>query len=128
VVRDLGTADVDARLEELLIDGILYAFQEQARHFTFRLALCPKTLLAAQPVPPCMLCCAKAWQQQTAGLTPCPLDHLTCTRSCQQWVKACLSLLLSAGWLHLDDVHGRHCVVTDQVQYCASKHADGPES
>ena len=29
VVRDLGTADVDARLEELLIDGILYAFQEQ---------------------------------------------------------------------------------------------------
>lgn len=31
VVRDLGTADVDARLEELLIDGILYAFQEQVR-------------------------------------------------------------------------------------------------
>ena len=29
VVRDLGTADIDARLEELLIDGILYAFQEQ---------------------------------------------------------------------------------------------------
>ena len=28
-MRDLGTADVDARLEELLIDGILYAFQEQ---------------------------------------------------------------------------------------------------
>ena len=26
VVSDLGTADVDARLEELLIDGILYAF------------------------------------------------------------------------------------------------------
>ena len=29
MVRDLGTADIDARLEELLIDGILYAFQEQ---------------------------------------------------------------------------------------------------
>ena len=29
VVQDLGTADIDARLEELLIDGILYAFQEQ---------------------------------------------------------------------------------------------------
>lgn len=29
VVSALGTADVDARLEELLIDGILYAFQEQ---------------------------------------------------------------------------------------------------
>ena len=30
VVSDLGSADIDARLEELLIDGILYAFQEQA--------------------------------------------------------------------------------------------------
>ena len=29
VVKDLGSADLDARLEELLIDGILYAFQEQ---------------------------------------------------------------------------------------------------
>ena len=29
VVTELGTADIDARLEELLIDGILYAFQEQ---------------------------------------------------------------------------------------------------
>ena len=30
VVHDLGSSDLDARLEELLIDGILYAFQEQA--------------------------------------------------------------------------------------------------
>ena len=29
VVEALGTADIDARLEEQLIDGILYAFQEQ---------------------------------------------------------------------------------------------------
>ena len=29
VIEKLGTADVDARLEELLVDGILYAFQEQ---------------------------------------------------------------------------------------------------
>ncbi len=29
VVADLGAADIDARLEEVLIDGILYAFQEQ---------------------------------------------------------------------------------------------------
>jgi len=29
VVANLGTSDVDQRLEELLIDGILYAFQEQ---------------------------------------------------------------------------------------------------
>jgi splicing factor 3B subunit 1 len=29
VVASLGASDIDARLEELLIDGILYAFQEQ---------------------------------------------------------------------------------------------------
>ena len=29
VVAKLGVSDIDARLEELLIDGILYAFQEQ---------------------------------------------------------------------------------------------------
>jgi splicing factor 3B subunit 1 len=29
VVTSLGTSDIDARLEELLIDGILFAFQEQ---------------------------------------------------------------------------------------------------
>ncbi len=29
MMSDLGSADIDARLEELLIDGILYAFQEQ---------------------------------------------------------------------------------------------------
>lgn len=34
VVRQLGTADIDARLEELLIDGILYAYQEQVGRFS----------------------------------------------------------------------------------------------
>ncbi|KAI0216636.1 U2 snRNP component prp10 [Massospora cicadina] len=29
VITSLGVADIDARLEEMLIDGILYAFQEQ---------------------------------------------------------------------------------------------------
>ena len=29
IIEKLGTADIDARLEELLIDGVLYAFQEQ---------------------------------------------------------------------------------------------------
>ena len=29
VVSQLGVSDIDARLEELLIDGILYDFQEQ---------------------------------------------------------------------------------------------------
>ena len=30
VVKELGAADLDARMEELLVDGMLYAFQEQA--------------------------------------------------------------------------------------------------
>jgi splicing factor 3B subunit 1 len=30
VVQNLGAADLDVRLEEQLVDGILYAFQEQA--------------------------------------------------------------------------------------------------
>ena len=30
IMSTLGAADIDQRLEELLIDGILYAFQEQA--------------------------------------------------------------------------------------------------
>jgi len=30
IITNIGAADVDARLEELLLDGILYAFQEQA--------------------------------------------------------------------------------------------------
>uniref|UniRef100_A0A3Q7H8E3 MI domain-containing protein n=1 Tax=Solanum lycopersicum TaxID=4081 RepID=A0A3Q7H8E3_SOLLC len=29
VIVNLGASDIDSRLEELLIDGILYAFQEQ---------------------------------------------------------------------------------------------------
>ena len=29
IVKNQGVSDVDLRLEELLIDGILYAFQEQ---------------------------------------------------------------------------------------------------
>lgn len=29
VISNLGAADIDARLEELLVDGVLYAFQEQ---------------------------------------------------------------------------------------------------
>ena len=29
IIANLGAADIDSRLEEQLIDGILYAFQEQ---------------------------------------------------------------------------------------------------
>ncbi|CAN0526424.1 unnamed protein product, partial [Laminaria digitata] len=31
VIQNLGAADIDTRLEEQLIDGILFAFQEQVR-------------------------------------------------------------------------------------------------
>ena len=60
VVSDLGTADVDARLEELLIDGILYAFQEQVR---------------AQP---CAAIFAKAGSMY-AGRDTSAMKQLTCT-------------------------------------------------
>ncbi len=31
IVSQMGATDIDARLEEQLIDGILYAFQEQSQ-------------------------------------------------------------------------------------------------
>ena len=36
---NLGAADIDARLEEQLIDGILYAFQEQTNEVSSYLPL-----------------------------------------------------------------------------------------
>ena len=35
VMSNLGAADIDSRLEEQLIDGILYAFQEQTTEASF---------------------------------------------------------------------------------------------
>lgn len=35
IMGNLGAADVDSRLEEQLIDGILYAFQEQTTEVSF---------------------------------------------------------------------------------------------
>ena len=35
IMGNLGAADVDSRLEEQLIDGILYAFQEQTTEVCF---------------------------------------------------------------------------------------------
>lgn len=37
VMSNLGSAEIDARLEEQLIDGILYAFQEQSTEVRFSL-------------------------------------------------------------------------------------------
>lgn len=34
IMANLGSADIDSRLEEQLIDGILYAFQEQTNEVT----------------------------------------------------------------------------------------------
>jgi len=34
IVQNLGVADFDSRLEELLVDGIIYAFQEQQQEET----------------------------------------------------------------------------------------------
>lgn len=34
IMANLGAADIDSRLEEQLIDGILYAFQEQTTEVT----------------------------------------------------------------------------------------------
>lgn len=40
VISSLGAADIDARLEELLVDGILYAFQEQVGDLLFVMFQC----------------------------------------------------------------------------------------
>ena len=34
IMANLGSSDIDSRLEEQLIDGILYAFQEQTNEVT----------------------------------------------------------------------------------------------
>ncbi len=39
VVTNLGAADIDPRLEERLLDGMLYAFQEQVRCLPFAFCL-----------------------------------------------------------------------------------------
>ena len=49
VMNNLGAADIDARLEEQLIDGILYAFQEQTNEVnTFLFVI----LFNTQSLPP----------------------------------------------------------------------------
>ena len=42
IMGGLGSADIDSRLEEQLIDGILYAFQEQTTEVIYRVS--PKKL------------------------------------------------------------------------------------
>ena len=40
IMGNLGSADIDSRLEEQLIDGILYAFQEQTNEVSKMVVLC----------------------------------------------------------------------------------------
>ena len=40
IMGNLGSADIDSRLEEQLIDGILYAFQEQTNEVCKFLKCC----------------------------------------------------------------------------------------
>lgn len=49
VMNNLGAADIDARLEEQLIDGILYAFQEQTNEVNTFLFV---VLFNTQSLPP----------------------------------------------------------------------------
>lgn len=86
VMSNLGAADLDARLEELLIDGILYAFQEQVRPRST--ALCPCSVPMSMPGP-----CVHAFHEQVGpgSTTPCPcpvprlhsLRLLLCQHQCQ---------------------------------------------
>ena len=81
VVRDLGSADIDARLEELLIDGILYAFQEQACTPRFDPPASRPLLFARcsgpQPLPSCQTSGLAAKQAAVPELGLCSkaLEH-----------------------------------------------------
>jgi len=46
IMSSLGASDVDSRLEEQLIDGILYAFQEQTTEVQTRLQLSLRSSVA----------------------------------------------------------------------------------
>ena len=68
VIRDLGTAEIDARLEELLIDGILYAFQEQvSRAAAWTLFACIHSKAEKAQVGRDM-CCSDAPSSPGAGV------------------------------------------------------------
>jgi hypothetical protein len=75
VVAALGAADIDARLEELLVDGILYAFQEQVREgmrdFTLRGVMLPHPSSTQRWGAAAMMqqqyCCASCTARSRAG-------------------------------------------------------------
>lgn len=48
ILANLGAADIDSKLEEALIDGILYAFQEQTTEVRVAFLLYKKKKLLAR--------------------------------------------------------------------------------
>jgi splicing factor 3B subunit 1 len=69
VIGALGAADVDARLEELLVDGVLYAYQEQAADET------PVVLNAFATVINALGARAKPYLPQVAGTVKWRLNN-----------------------------------------------------
>lgn len=57
IMSSLGASDVDSRLEEQLIDGILYAFQEQTTEVQmyFQTSLCNSLACISRSVLVCSL-------------------------------------------------------------------------
>ena len=50
IMGNLGSADIDSRLEEQLIDGILYAFQEQTTEVCIVYSPCHNILSSSNPI------------------------------------------------------------------------------
>lgn len=62
IMSNLGASDIDSRLEEQLIDGILYAFQEQTTEVSHNKHMCCMILyLSSLTLEQCM-----NWQSHTA--------------------------------------------------------------
>ena len=90
VIRDLGTAEIDARLEELLIDGILYAFQEQVSRAAAGM------LLACVPC----LRAARHRRHRWAGACAAVMHHPHMAQGCIYLPpeRPCIEELQSLGW------------------------------
>ena len=125
VIRDLGTAEIDARLEELLIDGILYAFQEQVSRY----AAWPAYLGCMQQGMEGAggqghQCTALAWRRVASQ---CFLRALAL--SCKAWVGVfAVSLSLQVGTATLRLYVGpAESTASDALELCSSYQAARPD-
>lgn len=62
----MGASEIDARLEEQLIDGILYAFQEQTQEVGFKIIGC--LLIDIFRILSCSMCLAQFVEDWVDGL------------------------------------------------------------